>query len=506
MFRRWVALMVAVGVLVPLLEVDRGSAEPTPPAPAAIPGDAMAHLDEILARSQPPEYRRFGSPGMQAASDDAAAALGRAGYAVLREDLPGTVYRPDYRPGAAPSLVRVGDGHAFKVDTAFRLEKVTPPQGITCTVRAVADVRRGDCGFVPFLKVSPEWKNTFFVDVLGQVDAIAARGGIGVVLQGDVARNAVIAVSVRRAIPAIVAVATEQDVVGQRVRLRVRGGNQAATLHDVIAVRPPKDPRLGYVLLQGHLDGWFAAAADNGSGAAAVLAAAERLAGDTGGRGLLVALYDGEEWGLLGSQGFAKDLADRDGVRVGPCGPTVRLQDVVAVVNLDEPSAIASDAVGVVQELTGSPESLVSYRAFVFSEEPTLAAKFVQAMTTAGVLGLPLPVSIVNPLLGGGMDRTDGKWFHAAGIPVAWPAAEFPEYHTSADVRDRVDPADLRRVVQGVVTLIRSLDHASITRISGSLPPPGTGPQAVATCIGAGRGTIGRLQGSATWTSVPRSF
>ena len=80
------------------------------------------------------------------------------------------------------------------------------------------------------------------------------------------------------------------------------------------------------------------------------------------------------------------------------------------------------------------------------------------------------------------MDRTDGKWFHDAGIPVAWPVSEYPEYHTTADVRDRVDPADLRRVVQGVVGLVRSLDQASIGRISGSLPPPGSGPRAAAAC------------------------
>ena len=476
MSRRVVAMVVALGVLLPLVATDHGEAAPRPAitGPAAVPpGDAMAHLDQILARSRPPEYRRFGSRGLRLAAADAAGALGRAGYMVLREDLPGTVYRPDYRPGAAPSLVRLADGHAFKVETAFNLTKVTPPAGITCTVRAVAQVRPGDCGLVPFLKVSPEWKHTFFEDVQGQVDAVIARGGVGVVLQGDVARDAVVAVSVRRPIPAIVAVARRRDLIGQLVRLRVRGATGPATLHDVIAVRPPTDPRLGYTLLQGHLDGWFAAAVDNGSGAAAVLASAERLAGDHSGRGLVVALYDGEEWGLQGSKGFAADLADADGVRVGPCGPTLRLNDLVAVVNLDEVSGIASDAVGIVQQATGAPESLISYRALVFSEEPTLVTDFVESMTTSGVIGLPLPVSVVNPLLGGGMDRTDGKWFHEAGIPVAWPVTEYPEYHTSVDVRDRVDPDDLNRVTRGVVDLVQALDTASITRISGALPPPG---------------------------------
>ena len=293
-------------------------------------------------------------------------------------------------------------------------------------------------------------------------------------LQGDLARNALVATSVRRPIPAVVSLVRPEDVLGQRVRLRTMGATGPTTIHDVIAVRPPADPSRGYTLLQGHLDGWFAAAVDNGGGAATVLAVAERLAKVPTGRGLLVALYDGEEWGLLGSKGFARDLGDADGVRFGPCGPTVHLHDVVSVVNLDAPSGVPSDLTGIVQELTGAPQSLISWRAFVYSEEPTVLLDFVAAMTGAGVVGLPLPVSILNPVLGGGMDRTDGKWFHEAGIPVAWPVAEYPEYHMTADERDRVDPADLERLTVGIANLVRRLDRAEIDRLSGNLPAPGT--------------------------------
>jgi hypothetical protein len=337
-------------------------------------------------------------------------------------------------------------------------------------------VRPGDCGFVSFLDDSPAWTNTFTEDTGVKVAEVIRRGGAGIILQGDVVRDALIAISVHRQIPAVVAVASPDQLIGRRVRLRVRGGEQPATLHDVLAVRAPTDPRLGYTLLQGHLDGWFSAAADNGSGAASVLAAAEVLAHDHPGRGLIVALYDGEEWGLLGSHAFAQDLSDADGVAFGPCGPTVRMQDIVSVVNLDAPSAVPSDSLGIVRQMTGSPESLISYRALVYSDgEPTLLADFVRDMTTAGVLGLPLPVSVVNPYLGGGMDRTDGKWFDAVGIPVAWPVAEYPEYHTTADTRAAVDPADLRRIVAGTVQLVRDLATATIARTHGPLPPPGTG-------------------------------
>ncbi|MDQ2651071.1 MAG: M28 family peptidase, partial [Actinomycetota bacterium] len=228
----------------------------------------------------------------------------------------------------------------------------------------------------------------------------------------------------------------------------------------------------GYVLLQGHLDGWFEAAADNGGGAAAVLAAAERLAGDSG-RGLLVALYDAEEWGLRGSKVLAEDLASPTGLGAGPCGRTVRLDDIVAVVNLDAPSAPASDVLGGVPPPLDELANLVSYRVLVFSEEPTVTALLTTTSFANGVLGLPIPVAVADPL-NGGVSRTDVRWFHEAGIPAAWPVVGYPEYHTTADTLEVVDPADLERVTAGAVDLVRALSTASIGRLPGStLAAPG---------------------------------
>ena len=267
------------------------------------------------------------------------------------------------------------------------------------------------------------------------------------------------------------------------MNLRVIGADAPATLHNVVAVRPPADPGRGYILLQGHVDGWFAAAADNGAGAAAVLAAAERLAGDSGGRGLLVALYDGEEWGLLGSRALGRDLARAEGLAIGTCGPVVHLHDVVAVVNLDAPSAIASDVLGVVRDISGVLVPLVSYRVLVSSEEPTVAALLTSTMTTAGVLGLPVTAGLAN-VLNSGMQRSDGRVFHEAGIPVAWPVAGYPEYHTEADVTEAVDPTDLANVATGAVALVRAMDTAEIGRIGGSLQAPGSSAVS-ATCAAA---------------------
>jgi hypothetical protein len=450
--------------------------EPTPSASSQDLGPALtsasAHLSAILDRSPAPQYRRFGSAGMATAADYAEAVLAGAGFDVIRHGGTGTVFTVDYDSGHEPLLERLSDGATFRTESALFIESPTTPAGITCTVRAVGDVTPGDCGFVPFASVSPEWKNPF-VGATAAVDDILAAGGVGVVLQGDVERDAVIAVKVRRPIAAVVAAVDESEIVGEPVRLRSMGAAHEATLQNVVAVREPADSSSGYIVLQAHLDGFFEAAVDNGTGAAAVLAAAERLAATETTRGLLIALYDGEEWGLLGSEALFADLASPEGLRVGTCGPEVHAEDLVAVLNLDASSAIPSDVTGPLEERLGSDVPLFSWRAMVFSEEPLLASLFIEEMAANQVLGAPLPVGVANPV-NGGMTRTDGRWFHEAGIPVAWPVAGYPEYHTSADDIDAVDPVDLEHVTDGAVAVVVAADTAPIGRIGGSLGPPGS--------------------------------
>ena len=51
-----------------------------------------------------------------------------------------------------------------------------------------------------------------------------------------------------------------------------------------------------------------------------MLRAARLLGDDPPPVGLLVALYDGEEVGLLGSEAFSQELLSPDGFDVGDCG------------------------------------------------------------------------------------------------------------------------------------------------------------------------------------------
>jgi hypothetical protein len=442
-----------VGVVVVLVATSSLSSA-RPPDPGA---RAATHLSRFVALSAPPEYRRFGSPGMAAAATYAADVLDRAGYAVRRVDVDLERDLVDYSPGHEPQLVRLEDGRRFAAERVF-FSAATGAEGVTCTVRPWDEVAPGDCGFVPFDVASPEWNNVLSEGPGAAIDTIVARGGVGAVVQGDLERRARLALRLRKPVPAVSAVVAAGDIVGRAVTLRSMGEPAPAVAHNVVAVRRPPSGAGRYLVLQGHLDGWFEAAADNAAGVAAVLAAAEALASADLGTGLLVAVYDAEEWGLLGSRAVAGMLASPDGLDVGDGGPPLHMGDLAAVVNLDAPTARASDVQGGVPGLARVELPLFSWRAMVFSEEAVLPSVFIGTMAAHGVLGLPLPVSAANPL-NGGVSRSDTKWFHEAGVPVVWPVAGYPEYHTDADTMATVDFGDLASLTRATVALIERASH-----------------------------------------------
>ena len=421
------------------------------------PRSAPVHLAAILARSQPPEYRRAGSPGMSAVHRYVGGRLATAGYQVLADDFSFARYAVDYRRGHRPALVRVADGRSFKTESAFYLGRTTGTGGITCTVREVADVQSGDCGFVPFADASPEWKNTPFVKARADVDEIVRRGGVGAVVQGDTARHLVYSITLRQSIPSVVADVAAADIVGRRVRLRAMGQHERGHGANVIGVLRPPPGATGYVLLLAHGDGWFQAAADNGTGAAAVLRAAELLAAHRPPTGVVVAVVDAEEVGLVGSKHLAEQLRTV-GVRVGDGGPPVRMRDLRAVVNLDASSARASDAQSLPHSLLGSDAPVFSWRAIVSSDGSPLGALFAARAAQHGVFGLPLGARAWLAAIGSW--RTDAGWFDDAGVPVVWPVAGYPEYHTDGDSLAAVDRVDLENVALAAVDTVA--DAASL--------------------------------------------
>jgi Zn-dependent M28 family amino/carboxypeptidase len=218
------------------------------------------------------------------------------------------------------------------------------------------------------------------------------------------------------------------------------------------------------VLLLAHADGWFSAAADNGGGAAAVLRAARLLAErPPAGTGVVVALVDGEEVGYVGSAALAAALRSPRGLPVGDGGPPLRMDDLVAVVNLDAPSARASDAQAVPRSVVGADVPVFQWRVLVTSEVPGLAAVAQAAFAAHGVHALPVPSR--GALAVNGSWRTDAGFFHAAGVPVVWPVAGYPEYHTTGDTLAAVDPVDLEGVAEGAADVARLLALAPPARV-----------------------------------------
>jgi hypothetical protein len=440
------AVLTAV-VLVP------ASAGPAPSSPVT---GARRHLEAVLDRSPAPEYRRAGSKGMARVADYEAATLAAAGYQVVRHDanLGNVRWAVDYRRGRAPLITRLDDGRSFKVDSAFHLGRTTLRDGIVCEVKVIAEVGPGDCGFVPFATASPEWKNALNYDPTGAVDQIIAKGGVGAVLQGDFPRRAVMAISIRRELPTVVAVVEEADVVGRVVRLRTMGSFVPTIAHNVVGVRRgPAGTKT--VLLLAHADGWYQAAADNGAGVAAVLRAAELLAQRSPGVGVAVALVDAEEIGLLGSQRLAAALGSPEGLALPDGGPPLRMADLAAVINLDASSARASDVQDPVRKAVGADAPVFSWRTMVYSEHATLPGLFLGVFSEHGVLGLPVNSQAAVAINGGW--RTDARWFHEAGVPVAWPAVGYPEYHTDVDTLAVVDAADLEAIAEAAAELVPRL-------------------------------------------------
>src|SRR5436305_2239485 len=312
-----------VGLLSLALSAPAGSAAVAAMAPAR-PATAGDYLDQLVTRSPAPEYRRYGTATMGRVASWAAASLRSAGYQVVRDDeATAKRWAVDYTSGHQP-LLTSGTQH-FKTDSAFDIGS-TGPAGITCTLKNIADVGKGDCGFVPFADGSPEWKNTSY-NAPADIAKIVQQGGVGAVVQGDTQRNLVYALRPRTTIPTVVSVVPD-TIVGHTVNLRAMGSSVPATSHNVVAVLPPPAGSTQYVALTAHMDGWFQAAADNGGGAAAVLRAAHLLAAQHPQAGVFVGLIDGEEYGLLGSQNMAARLAT-----TGAGG--VRMADLRAVSSLE---------------------------------------------------------------------------------------------------------------------------------------------------------------------------
>jgi carboxypeptidase Q len=291
-------------------------------------------------------------------------------------------------------------------DAPVRIGQPPPvtPRGNPADTRAIAQALR-EAGIGVALKTSEGEHGTVFV--LGRDQG--ANAIPSVVLAGE--HYNMIARMVKRGLP---------------VKLRVKVESHYVTddpnSYNVIAELPGVDPQLKseVVLLGAHLDSWHTGtgASDNADGAAVVMEAMRILKtlGLQPKRTIRVALWGGEEEGLLGSKAYAtQHLA-------GDANKEARDRTFLYL-NID-------------------PATGPIYGWYMQDSEPAKALfdKWLEPLKDLG-----MRKNVVA-----GIGNTDHLSFRAVGVPGFNPIQEYKDYdvrmhHTNVDLYERVREQDLKQ-------------------------------------------------------------
>ncbi len=274
------------------------------------------------------------------------------------------------------------------------------------------------------------------------------RAGAAVVLRPSAYRDGTVGVLGNRntssdAVPSIVVAAEQYNMLARlaagpggvdvRVELRTRYHEDDRNTYNVLAEIPGRDPTLGneIVLIGAHLDSWHTAngATDNGDGAVAVMEAMRILAavGAQPRRTIRVALWSGEEQGLLGARAYvARHLADQEA------------RDRLAVYLNDDPG---------------------SGRTLGFYMEGNTAAKAIFDAWLTPLADLGTTRNIVE-----GIGSTDHVPFNDAGLPGFNVIKDFDAYdertrHTNADFPERMTGDELK---QSAIVMATFAWHAAM--------------------------------------------
>jgi hypothetical protein len=232
---------------------------------------------------------------------------------------------------------------------------------------------------------------------------------------------------------------------------------------NVIGVIPGRDLADQFVVVGAHYDHLGTCrtsdaadticngATDNAAGVAALLNVADRLAHGHGPRrSVVLALWDREEDGLLGSRAYVAH-------------PPVPLAQTVAYVNFDIQGANISPSLRQTTFAVGAETGGDALRAAV--------------ERAAG----PGPVDTVQLSSIFGQGRSDYITFIAAGIPtVFFSDSTGPCYHTAQDDADIVDYGKLRHQMRSALRLTRDLASTDEPPTFSTAPTPVTYGDAVA--------------------------
>jgi len=230
-------------------------------------------------------------------------------------------------------------------------------------------------------------------------------------------------------VPAIVVAGEQYNVIARlaaegrpvvlRVELRTRYFEEDRNSYNVIAEIPGRDPALRdqIVLLGAHLDSWHTAsgATDNADGVVAVMEAMRilRALGAEPRRTIRVALWSGEEQGLLGARAYVAQHFN-----------TPAAKDQLAVYLNDDP---------------GSGKTLGFYM------EGNTAAKAIFDRWLPALTDLGATRNIIE-----GIGSTDHVPFNEAGLPGFNVIKDFDAYdertrHTNADYPERMSEDELKQ-------------------------------------------------------------
>jgi hypothetical protein len=229
-------------------------------------------------------------------------------------------------------------------------------------------------------------------------------------------------------------------------------------LANVVAMIPGGDLADEYVIVGGHYDHLMPercrerdgddlcnGAMDNAAGTAAVLAIARAIAALPAPprRSIVFALWDAEEYGLVGSQHFV--VSD----------PLVPLEDVAAYVNLD---------------LLGS-NLAPSARHMSFAVGAETGGALLQQMARDAIAEVDLDVRLLSQIFG--QERSDYVWFREPGsVPfIYFSDSTNACYHTGNDEIELVDFGKLADEAEVAFRVVLALAEAD-ERPSFVPPPP----------------------------------
>jgi carboxypeptidase Q len=211
---------------------------------------------------------------------------------------------------------------------------------------------------------------------------------------------------------------------------------EGSTAYNVVAEIPGSDKKDEVVMLGAHLDSWHAAtgATDNAIGCTIMLEAVRILKaiGVQPRRTIRLALWSGEEQGLLGSKAYvARHFGSFE-------QPKPEFAKLAGYVNIDS-------GTGRVRGLT------------VFGP-PDAAAALRDAVKPLGDLGVVGATNTSSRRLGG----TDSTSFNAAGLPGIGSTQDPMEYqsdtwHTNLDTYERIFEDDAQKAAITVATAVYSM-------------------------------------------------